>query len=88
MLFFIFCLFFVSIFRKSQYIIHEKSTLRLNLKLDKIIAKFKVKQLPELVLIANSDAGKLNARNVFYRYVNVSVTLIINDDSLGDLIDE
>ena len=44
--------------------------------------------VPELVLVANSDAGKLNARNVFYRYVNVSVTLIINDDSVGDLIDE
>ena len=41
-----------------------------------------------MILIANSDAGKLNVRNVFYRYVNVSVTLIINDDSIGDLIDE
>ena len=46
----------------------------------------KFEELPELVLIANSDAWKLNARNVFYRYVNVSVTLIINDDSVGDLI--
>ena len=42
--------------------------------------------VPELILVTNSDAGKLNARNVFYRYVNVSVTLIINDDSVGDLI--
>ena len=50
--------------------------------------KFKVKQLPELDLVANSDAGKLNARNVFYRYVNVSVTLIINDYAIGDLVDE
>ena len=40
----------------------------------------------ELILVANSDAGKLNARNVFYCYVNVSVMLIINDDSVGDLI--
>ena len=44
--------------------------------------------IPELVLVANSDAGKLNAWNVFYGYVNVSVTLIINDDSVGDLIDK
>ena len=50
--------------------------------------KLNVKQLPELVLIANSDARKLNTRNVFYRYVNISVTLIINDDSVGDLIEE
>ena len=50
--------------------------------------KLNVKQLPELVLIANSDARKLNARNVFYLYVNVSVTLIINDDSVSDLIAE
>ena len=44
--------------------------------------------VPELILVANSDAWKLNARNVFYHYVNVSVTLIINDDSVGDLIDK
>ena len=41
-----------------------------------------------MVVIANSDARKLNSRNVFYLYVNVSVTLIINDDSVGDLVDE
>ena len=50
--------------------------------------KFSVNQLPELILVTNSDAGKFNTRNVFYRYVNVSVTLIINDDSVGDLINE
>ena len=44
--------------------------------------------VPELILVANSDPRKLNARNVFYLYINVSVTLIINDDSVGDLIDE
>ena len=44
--------------------------------------------VPELVLVANSNTGKLNARNVFYCYVNVSVTLVINDDSVGNLIDE
>ena len=44
--------------------------------------------VPELVLVTNSDARKLNTLNVFHRYVNVSVTLIINDDSVGDLIDE
>ena len=44
------------------------------------------KIVPELILVTNSDTRKLNARNVFYRYVNVSVTLIINDGPVGDLI--
>ena len=71
------------------------STLCITEKIDSVVDTFstcshgskkEMVKILELVLVANSDAGKLNARNVFYCYVNVSVRLIINDDSVGDLI--
>ena len=66
----------------------QYALLNINYNLQKKYCSGWKRYVPELVLVTNSDAGKLNARSVFYRYVNVSVTLIINDDSVGDLIDE
>ena len=46
------------------------------------------KHLPELILVTNSDAGNSMLGTYFTATFNVSVTLIINDGSVGDLIDK